>query len=124
MKRLTGRTPDLWPAVLLLSTLAVGVTTFGDLQGPVRTLVSLWFLLVCPGMALVRLMHVPGRLMELSLAVALSVALGTIVSSTLVYAHQWSPEVGLGALMAVTVAGVWMARGRPRGAAPAQENLR
>jgi hypothetical protein len=110
------RTVPWWPLVLIASTVAVGALTFGGMQSPVRPLVAVWFLAICPGMALVRLMHVPDRFMELTLAVALSIALSTIVSSIQVYAHLWSPGVGLGVLMGVTLLGLALGRGRQMGA--------
>ena len=93
-----------WPVVLALSTLAAGVAVYGGLPGAIRAPVVLWFVLVCPGMALIRLVRLGSVAAELTLAVALSIALAVLVPSALLYADAWSPPLGLAILMALTTA--------------------
>jgi hypothetical protein len=95
-----------WPAVLLLSTAAVSVVTFAGIWPSTRPFVALPFLVLCPGMAWARLLLVEPRLNVILLAVALSLALDTIVSTALLYAHQPSAQASLGALVAITIAGL------------------
>ena len=47
-----------WPAVLLLSTVAVSVVTYAGIWPSARPFVALPFLLLCPGMAWARLLRV------------------------------------------------------------------
>jgi hypothetical protein len=92
-----------WPALNLL--LAAGVAAsqgiYEDLD--IRAALVLPFLLVCPGMALVRLLRIDDGVAELMLAVALSFALNAIVPGTMLYAGAWSPQVGLLVLIAITL---------------------
>lgn len=70
-----------------------------------RVAIVFWFMLVCPGMAFVRLLHLRGLLMELTLAIGLSIALDTIVAEGMVLAKRWSPEGGLVALAVLCAVG-------------------
>jgi len=64
------------------------------------------FLLVFPGIALGPLLGVDNRWTELTLGVAASLALDTLVAETMVLAKLWSPPAGLAILSAVSLAGV------------------
>jgi flagellin-like protein len=66
-------------------------------------LVVLWFVLVCPGIALVRLLRLEDPFAELTLAVAVSIALALVLSGVGLYAGLWSPTVTLCVLIAITV---------------------
>jgi hypothetical protein len=78
---------------------------FGDIDSPVRPLMSFWFLVICPGMAFVRLLHISNLLIEITLAVALSFALDAILATVMVYAGMWSPEWGLAMLLVISLGG-------------------
>jgi hypothetical protein len=75
--------------------------------GLLRVLVTFGFLLVCPGLALIRLLERPDGLEEFVVGVALSVSLAVTVSVAMAAGHWWHPKLGL-TLLAVltTVAGV------------------
>jgi hypothetical protein len=68
--------------------------------------VALPFLVLCPGLAWVRLLRVEPELNTILLGVALSLAIDTIVATALLYAHQPSVQVNLGALIAITIGGL------------------
>lgn len=92
-----------WPIIILASALlSVFVTITG---GAFRPVVVFWFLLICPGMAFVRLLHIDDFVTELTLAVAFSVAMSTIVAETMVLAGIWSSEGGLLVLVSVSMLG-------------------
>jgi hypothetical protein len=76
-----------------------------DIGPPIQAMVAFWFLLVCPGMSFVRLLQIEERLTELTVAIALSIALDTVVSETMVLTKRWSPEWGLFVLICMSVAG-------------------
>jgi heme/copper-type cytochrome/quinol oxidase subunit 4 len=61
----------------------------------VRSVIVFWFMLVCPGIAWVRLVHIKDYIAELTVAIALSVTLDTIVAETMVLAGRWSQEWGI-----------------------------
>ena len=93
------------PVLVLLSTAGLGLVTVGNLFGQYRLWVVLWFLLVCPGMALLPLLRLKQPALEISLGVALSLALDTMVAGIMLYAGLWSPEHGLLVLAGITVSG-------------------
>ena len=76
-----------------------------DIGSPVRPLVAFWFLLICPGMAFVPLLRIKERLTEVTVAIALSIALDTIVAETMVLTKRWSPEWALFLLICMAVVG-------------------
>ncbi len=100
------RTQWLWPAIISLSTLAVGFVAFGNIESPLRVPIVLWFLLVCPGISFVRLLQVRNTIVELTLAIALSLALDAIAAAITLYAEAWSPAWALAMLIGATIAGV------------------
>lgn len=99
------RPRGLWPVTILLSAAGIGVLAFAGLESPIRAVIALWFLFVCPGMAFVRLLRIEDALTELTLAVALSLALDGLVAGTMLYAGMWSPQWGLALLICMSAAG-------------------
>lgn len=95
----------LWPATLILSALLATLVIFIDLGTLLQTIVVCWFLLVGPGMALVRFLQLNDTIAEITLGLALSIALDTLVSLVLVYTHYWYPQRGLIFLIVLTLAG-------------------
>ena len=96
----------LWPSVLTISTAMTGAMFFSDFQSPLRPWLALWFLMVCPGMAVVRIFDVQEVLLEWVLAITLSVSLAGIVSTFQIYTHTWSPANALNILIGLTLGGV------------------
>ncbi len=113
LRQLGARGP--WPPVLLASCAAIVLTTWVWTSAPVRPAVTTWFLLVCPGMALVRLLPDRGLMLRLVLAVAASLVLETLVATFMLEAKAWSPSATLGILLLITVAATVLdLRARPR----------
>jgi uncharacterized membrane protein len=98
----------VWPVILGLSALIAGVLTFVGDAPQARVVVVLWFLLVCPGMMLVRFLRLREPLFEWVLAIALSMALDTITGGILLYTGHWSPNGAFAILLGLTVAGVFV----------------
>jgi len=92
-----------WPCTIIVSSFAVTATTFVGLAVPLRPLIALWFLLICPGMAFVDLFTIQDRFAKLTLAVTLSISLVALVSGIQLYLGMWSPNVGLVALLCLTL---------------------
>jgi hypothetical protein len=101
-----NRSPWAWPGIISISNVSIGLLVFGEFLPPVRHLMSFWFLLVCPGMAYVPLLHIRDGPVEWTLAIALSLAIDAIVATFMVYTGNWSPNGGLIALMAISTGGV------------------
>src|SRR5438034_9213132 len=96
----------VWPAIIVASVIAVSIVVFGHSHSPLRPFVALWFLTICPGMALVRPLRITETRHELVLAIATSLALAAIVSSALLYANRWSPPFAVALLVGISVVGV------------------
>lgn len=95
-----------WPLALLFSSVAAGMSAFA-LPGTLLCLViTLWFLLVCPGMMLVRYLNLKEPHTEWALAVALSLAIDALVASIALYAGVWFPPGILGILITLCIFGV------------------
>ncbi len=92
-----------WPLVLVLSTLAVSLAAFLNWQSPLRPLITLWFMAVCPGMALLRVFGLRLPVAGWPLAIAFSLALDTAVGIALLYSGRWSWQTGLIILVAITM---------------------
>ncbi|MDQ5833112.1 MAG: hypothetical protein M3550_08655 [Actinomycetota bacterium] len=97
-------TPLLWPTASSLWTLGAGIAVVATPASPLRAFLLLSFLLVLPGLALVRFLRIGDFVMELTLALALGIVLSTLVSGTMAYAGQWVPMLGLAVLMCITLA--------------------
>jgi uncharacterized membrane protein len=99
--------PELrWPLGLLYAAAVAGAVVAAGGESLPRTLVVLGFLLLCPGLALLRLAGGFEGLTSVVLALALSIALDMGVALTLAYTGLWSAQVVLGVLIAVVVAAV------------------
>jgi len=88
--------------VLLFSTLAVCLTAFLDWQSPLRSIITLWFMVVCPGMALVRVFGLRLPVSSWTLAIAFSLALDSAIGIALLYSGNWSWQTGLIILASIT----------------------
>ncbi len=77
-----------------------------DLDSPARAVVSLAFLLLGPGLAIVRLLRFRQPLTLFTLAVAASLGLETVVATTLLATGTWTPGRALAIVVSITVAAV------------------
>lgn len=93
------------PVIIAISAVAVLVVTAADIAFPLRPWLTFWFFLVCPGMAFVGLLNLNDRLTELTLAIALSLALDTIIPAIMLYAEAWVPSLSLLALASLSILG-------------------
>jgi len=96
----------IWPLVIALSIIALLIAFELNWSGAPRVALALWGLLVCPGLALVRLLRLPNRVMEWTLALALSLAIDSAVAASFVYAGGWTTTAALALVAAITLAGV------------------
>src|SRR5919197_5513768 len=94
-----------WPLVIVASASGTALAMAGHVGPPLQPLIAFWFLLVCPGMAFVPLLRLAGGLTAVTLALALSIALDTLVAETMVLTRTWSPAGALGVLMGISMAG-------------------
>ncbi len=95
----------IWPLVLVAATVLMGVLIKIEPGNDLRVAAAFLYLLICPGMALVRFLNMSSRLMEWVLAVAASITIDLIISEILVLIHQWSPTAAFFAIGLFCVAG-------------------
>lgn len=99
----------LWPLVIAGSALGAELITFfpplAALSAGLRLGVTLWFLLICPGMAFIPLLRLPSASSEWTLAIALSLALSTLVPEFMLYTVRWSPQASLVLLVSLSLLG-------------------
>ncbi|MDQ2831325.1 MAG: hypothetical protein M3Y74_20035 [Chloroflexota bacterium] len=96
-------TYGVWRASVIACTLATGVDTFLDVQSPLRLILALCFLLLCPGMALVGLLRIDDMAVRVTLSLALSVAVDASVATIALYAHAWSSPLIFTVLAGITL---------------------
>lgn len=97
-----------WPIVIIVSALLSGMLAFGDTGGALRPVILFWFILVCPGMAIVRLIRLGDQVFELVLSIALSLVLSTLLAELLVLTKHWSPSAILAILIAISITGAML----------------
>jgi hypothetical protein len=103
---MTGELRDLrWPVVVVFSSAALSALVLLDAGGPLRLVLALWFLLICTGMSFVPLFPIPAPATRLVAAVAASLAIDTIVVTTIVRTGGLSATSGLRVLVVVCLAG-------------------
>jgi hypothetical protein len=100
------KSTSLWSLMIVLFAIAAGIFAFADTDAQVRPAVVLGFLLICPGMMLVRFIRLREPVLEWVLAPALSLAVDAIVAGILLYAGRWSPTSAFVVLLGLTVVGV------------------
>jgi len=87
------------PLLILLSVGAVDIVMLVSPHSVVYHTVLFWFLCVCPGLVLVRFLHIQDMALLWSLALALSLSLDSIIASIQLYVHLWSPVMTLTVLI-------------------------
>jgi hypothetical protein len=94
--------PEIWPVILVLAAIATALLVYVVPGLPIRPYVVLAFLILCPGMALIRLLRLRDIAVEWTLAIALSIVLDAIIPTIQLYAHLWSPEISLDIILVIT----------------------
>jgi uncharacterized membrane protein len=101
------------PLIIFASIAALGGAMTAGGASSVRTALAVLVLGVCPGLAVVGAIGLRDRWIEVSLVVALSLALDVIVSGALTYAVGWSPNAALVILLIFSLIGAAIQAARP-----------
>jgi len=94
----------LVPGAALIAVIATGV------GAPWRTVLALWFVIVCPGASLVGVLGVRDRFVELVVVAPLSLTLVTLTSVALFYGGIWSPDVEFALLLGLCLVGLGLSQ--------------
>ncbi len=99
---------DRWlrPGIVLASGTALVTVIATGIGAPWRTILALWFVLVCPGVSLVGVLGLRDRLVELGVVAPLSLALVTLTSVALFYGGVWSTKAEFGLLLGLCLIGL------------------
>src|SRR6185437_11981265 len=95
----------LWPTAIVLSALAAGLTNFLLPDLPVRPIIEMWFLFVCPGMMLIRFFQLKEPITEWTLAIALSLVIDALIAGLQMYSGHWSPPLTLVIIISICLIG-------------------
>ncbi len=105
-----------WPLALAVSALAAAVVVWFPVPELARYPVVLWFVAVCPGMAVVGLLNIQDLVMQWTLALATSLTTVILLASANIYLGLWSPFGILVVLIVMTLAGALVQAATPAGA--------
>jgi hypothetical protein len=95
----------VWPCIIIAST-ALTYAGYLELLTPaLRVGITLWFLLVCPGMAYVQLLGVTNPLVQWTLAVAASFSIVALTAVGMLYLDSWSSLLGMHIISGITLVG-------------------
>src|SRR4051794_35602122 len=87
----SDRWSQAWAGVVAVSTAAVIAVSVIDAPAAVRVPATVWFVAICPGMAVVRLLRLRRPVADTMLAIALSITLASLIPSVQLYWRAWSP---------------------------------
>jgi len=92
-----------WPVGLVAVAGMVAAVVVAGGESPARTILVAAFLLVCPGLALLRLAGPLDALATVTFAIALSVAIDMLLALGLAYTGLWSPAAAFIALLVIVI---------------------
>lgn len=95
-----------WPIGISMMALATLFVVLVDLDSPIRPALVFTFIFIIPGLAYVRLLGLGNRVLEGTLAVALSMSIATLVSEALLFAGLWSSPRILVVIVFITAIGI------------------
>jgi hypothetical protein len=98
-----GGSRSSWWAPLLLSWfgLVVLALVLSGKPGVLRAALVIGYLMTVPGLACIRLLFLPDRLVQLVFGVGLSLALAVLVAQAMIYLDVWSPVRGMAILVVI-----------------------
>lgn len=105
-----------WLLIQLISANLIGLVIVSGVTGGMRPLIVFWFVLVCPGMAFVRLLDIDDMWVELSMGAVFSIVIDMIVASLLLYIGLWTTVGILSVLLGICLIGLtiqtvqWLSR--------------
>ena len=96
----------LWPVLITVSAISAGYAMFVDSATSARPIISIWFLLFCPGLAFVPLLKLKeGIIIEATLTLGLSIAINLLVGELILYLGLWSSKGVLAVIVIISLVG-------------------
>jgi hypothetical protein len=97
-----GGRSSWWPPLLLswLGLVVLALVLTGK-SGVLRSALVIGYVMTVPGLACIRLLFLPDRLVQLVFGVGLSLALAVLVAQAMMYLEMWSPVRGMAILVVI-----------------------
>jgi hypothetical protein len=103
-----------WPIVACVSGALLGLFVLAGVTGPVRLLLTLWFLTIGTGMSIVPALDIPAPRVELLIGVAMSIAIDTLIATALAAVGDLTLGSAIITLMTVCLLGTAVSVARER----------
>jgi hypothetical protein len=92
----------IWPTIVLVSASSLAI--FSTLpSGLIDGFLSFWFLLFCVGMTWVQFFKLPGLVAQVTLALALSLGIDSLVAVVMLYGKFWNPGAALSLMVWISI---------------------
>jgi hypothetical protein len=95
----------LFPLLIIFVAFFSAILVGFDTGGFLRPYLLFIFIFLCPGMAVIGVLHLNNFLTELILSIALSLVLGALVAELLVVTQHWSPPLVMAVLVTISFVG-------------------
>ncbi len=96
------------PALIILLAIMAGAFALSGSGSVLRPILVFGFMLICPGLALVRMFDLNDSLSEFILGIALSISINILLAEFMAFTHLWSPNGELGILILISFIGAGM----------------
>lgn len=107
-----GNRPHLmawfWLLMIPLSMIAAGIVQQMTVPLPLLRIVTMWYVLVIPGMTLVKLLQLRQAHIEWMLAIVVSICINMLMTEFMIYLHAYFPRVVLSLVLIINLI-VWLA---------------
>lgn len=101
-----------WLLIIALSMIAAGLVQQTTMQNTIPLtifrIVTMWYVLVIPGMTLVKLMQLRQAHIEWMLAIIISISINMLMSEFMIYLHAYFPKVVLALVLIINLL-AWLA---------------
>ncbi len=93
------------PILIIVAALLSNIFAWSNSGGVLRPYIIFVFIMICPGLSLIRLINMKEFLTQWILAIALSLVLGVSISEFMVLTRLWSPNLELTILALISLIG-------------------
>ena len=97
-----------WLLVIPLSMIAAGIVQQITLPLLIFRIVTMWYVLVIPGMTLVKLLQLRQAHIEWMLAIVVSICVNMLMTELMIYLHAYFPKVVLALVLIINLL-AWLA---------------
>lgn len=96
---------EVWAYFVLIASAVTILMVLLNSPSVARAMIVFGFLLFVPGWSFIRILRMDNPIIEWTLAIALSLALNTLVAMILIYTNAWSAQLGVIVLVGISLIG-------------------